>query len=97
MFQSCPDAAIRDEGRKSMPPGERPRFTKVSCHGRITSSLFGAALYPRPLSPLSFQSWIRMNDDAYQWGAMGLVWGDTRTFGTVYIGARGIIWGTSSN
>lgn len=42
-------------------------------------------------------SWIRINDDAHQWGGMGPVCGDMRTFGTVYVAARGIIWGTSSN
>lgn len=42
-------------------------------------------------------SWIRINDDAHQWGGIGPVCGDMRTFGTVYVGARGIIWGTSSN
>jgi hypothetical protein len=44
-------------------------------------------------------SWIRINDDAHQWGGAGPVCGDMRTFGTVYIatgGGRGIIWGTSA-
>jgi len=41
-------------------------------------------------------SWIRINDDAHQWGGIGPVCGDMRTFGTVYLGARGIIWGTSA-
>jgi hypothetical protein len=43
------------------------------------------------------ESWIRINDDQHQWGGMGPVCGDMRTFGTVYVAARGIIWGTSSN
>jgi hypothetical protein len=45
-------------------------------------------------------SWIRINDDAHQWGGAGPICGDMRTFGTVYIGTgggRGIIWGTSPN
>lgn len=42
-------------------------------------------------------SWIRINDDQHQWGGMGPVCGDMRTFGTVYVAARGIVWGTSSN
>jgi len=45
-------------------------------------------------------TWIRINDDAHQWGGFGAVCGDMRTFGTVYLGTgggRGIIWGTSAN
>jgi len=42
-------------------------------------------------------SWIRINDDAHQWGGTGPICGDMRTFGTVYVAARGIIWGTSAN
>jgi hypothetical protein len=42
-------------------------------------------------------TWIQINDSAHQWGGIGPVCGDMRTFGTVYLGARGIIWGTSSN
>lgn len=44
-------------------------------------------------------TWIRINDDSHQWGGIGPVCGDMRTFGTVYFGGagRGIIWGTSAN
>ena len=44
-------------------------------------------------------SWIRINDDAHQYGGIGLVTGDMRTFGTVYFSGsgRGILWGTSPN
>jgi xyloglucan-specific exo-beta-1,4-glucanase len=44
-------------------------------------------------------SWIRINDDAHQYGGIGPVAGDMRTFGTVYFagGGRGILWGTSAN
>lgn len=41
-------------------------------------------------------SWIRINDDAHQWGGMGPVCGDMRTFGSVYVAARSIVWGTSA-
>jgi hypothetical protein len=41
-------------------------------------------------------TWIQINDSAHQWGGIGPVCGDMRTFGTVYLGARGIIWGTST-
>lgn len=44
-------------------------------------------------------SWIRINDDAHQYGGIGTVTGDMRTFGTVYFSGsgRGILWGTSAN
>lgn len=44
-------------------------------------------------------SWVRINDDAHQWGGAWAITGDPKTFGTVYIGTngRGIIQGTSSN
>jgi hypothetical protein len=44
-------------------------------------------------------SWIRINDDAHQYGGIDHVTGDMRTFGTVYFSGsgRGILWGTSSN
>jgi hypothetical protein len=44
-------------------------------------------------------SWIRINDDAHQYGGIFLVTGDMRTFGTVYFSGsgRGILWGTSTN
>lgn len=44
-------------------------------------------------------SWIRINDDAHQYGGIGPIAGDMRTFGTVYFGSacRGILWGTSAN
>ena len=44
-------------------------------------------------------TWIQINDPAHQWGGIGPVCGDMRTFGTVYLGTgggRGIIWGTSA-
>ena len=44
-------------------------------------------------------TWVRINDDAHQWGGINALCGDMRTFGTVYLagGGRGIIWGTSSD
>ncbi len=45
-------------------------------------------------------SWIQINDSSHQWGGIGPVCGDMRTFGTVYFGTqggRGTIWGTSAN
>lgn len=42
-------------------------------------------------------TWPRINDDSHQWGGTGPVCGDMRTFGTVYVAARGIIWGKSSD
>lgn len=44
-------------------------------------------------------SWIRINDDAHQYGGIDHVTGDMRTFGTVYFSGagRGILWGTSAN
>jgi len=40
-------------------------------------------------------SWVRINDDQHQWGAVSPVIGDPRVFGRVYIGTngRGIIRG----
>ena len=41
-------------------------------------------------------SWIRINDDAHQWGSVGQsITGDPRVFGRVFIATngRGIIWG----
>lgn len=45
-------------------------------------------------------SWMQINDPTHQWGGIGPIAGDMRTFGTVYFGTwggRGIIWGTSAN
>ena len=44
-------------------------------------------------------SWIRINDDQHQYGSIGVITGDPRTFGRVYLGAngRGIVYGDSSN
>lgn len=42
-------------------------------------------------------TWIRINDDAHQWGGIGALAGDMRTFGTVYLAGGGIVWGTSAN
>ncbi len=45
-------------------------------------------------------SWIQINDRSHQWGGIGPVCGDMRTFGTVYLGTyggRGTIWGRSAN
>jgi hypothetical protein len=44
-------------------------------------------------------TWVQINDAAHQWGQLGGICGDMRTFGTVYVatGGRGIIWGTSAN
>ena len=41
-------------------------------------------------------SWVRINDDANQWGWMNAVIGDPRIFGRVYVatGGRGIIYGS---
>lgn len=44
-------------------------------------------------------TWVQINNTAHQWGQINAICGDMRTFGTVYIGggARGILWGTSTN
>src|SRR5581483_4480805 len=36
----------------------------------------------------SASSWIQINDAAHQWGGIGVVCGDMRTFGTVYLGTE---------
>ena len=47
-------------------------------------------------------TWVKINDANHQWGGIGQVVGDMRTFGTVYLNSsggmgRGIIYGTSAN
>jgi hypothetical protein len=42
-------------------------------------------------------SWQRINDTNHQWGGANVITGDPKYFGNVYIGARGIIYGTSPN
>ncbi len=41
-------------------------------------------------------SWVRLNDDAHQFGSVNIVEGDPRVFGRVYLGTggRGVIYGT---
>jgi hypothetical protein len=41
------------------------------------------------------QSWVRINDDAHQFGSVSIVEGDPRQHGRVYLGTggRGIIYG----
>lgn len=43
-------------------------------------------------------SWVRLNDDAHQYGTAGTIIGDPRVYGRVYIGTngRGIIYGEPS-
>ena len=43
-------------------------------------------------------TWVRINDDHHQWGAVSPIVGDPRVYGRVYIGTngRGIIWGDDS-
>ena len=40
-------------------------------------------------------SWARINDDRHQFGSVGVITGDPRTYGRVYVGtgARGIVYG----
>lgn len=44
-------------------------------------------------------SWVRLNDDAHQFGFVNVVKGDPRSFGRVYLGSsgRGVIYGIPSN
>ncbi len=35
------------------------------------------------------KSWVRINDDAHQWGLVLQVAGDPRIFGRVYVGTHG--------
>ncbi len=44
-------------------------------------------------------TWVRINDDRHQWGAVYPITGDPRIFGRVYIGTngRGIIYGDSDD
>jgi hypothetical protein len=44
-------------------------------------------------------TWIRINDNAHQWGWNGTITGDPRIFGRVYVSSngRGIIYGDSPN
>ncbi len=42
-------------------------------------------------------SWVRIDDARHQYGAATVVTGDPKTFGTVYLGGRGVIVGTSTN
>jgi len=44
------------------------------------------------------RSWVRLNDDAHQFGFVNIVKGDPRTFGRVYLGTsgRGVIYGSPS-
>jgi len=41
------------------------------------------------------QHWLRINDDAHQWGLVLHVSGDPKVFGRVYVGShgRGVIYG----
>ncbi|MBW8880821.1 MAG: exo-alpha-sialidase [Asticcacaulis sp.] len=39
------------------------------------------------------KSWLRINDDAHQYGSGGMLIGDPRVFGLVYIGGRGVVIG----
>jgi len=43
-------------------------------------------------------SWVRLNDDAHQFGYVNVVEGDPRSFGRVYLGTsgRGVIYGIPS-
>jgi len=44
-------------------------------------------------------SWVRINDDAHQFGMLGTISGDSRIYGRVYVGTqgRGIVYGDLSH
>lgn len=44
-------------------------------------------------------TWTLINDQQHQFGYLDAIAADRRTFGTIYLGtgARGVVWGTSSN
>lgn len=42
-------------------------------------------------------TWVRIDDAQHQYGDTRVITGDPKTFGTVYLGARGMMVGTSSN
>jgi hypothetical protein len=44
-------------------------------------------------------SWVRINDDAHQFGMLGTISGDPRIYGRVYVGTqgRGIVYGDLSH
>ena len=44
------------------------------------------------------RSWVRINDDAHQWGLILQVIGDPRVYGRVYVGThgRGVLYGEPS-
>ena len=41
-------------------------------------------------------NWVRIDDAQHQYGASSVITGDPKVFGTVYIGARGLVVGTST-
>ena len=44
------------------------------------------------------QTWVRLNDDAHQFGFVNVIKGDPRVYGRVYLGTsgRGVIYGSST-
>jgi hypothetical protein len=37
-------------------------------------------------------SWVRVNDDAHQWGGIGALAADNATAGRVYLAGRGVLY-----
>jgi hypothetical protein len=42
-------------------------------------------------------TWVKISDSAHQYAGFGVVSGDPKTFGTVYVAGRGLVYGLSPN
>ncbi|WP_416975509.1 hypothetical protein [Streptomyces sp. 4F14] len=75
-----------------------PRSSTIDAYYRLVSVRSGRVLDVNGFSAGVFRStdqgatWLRVNDDAHQWGAIGgvgVITGDPDVFGRVYVGTNG--------
>ncbi len=86
-----------DEGRNWLRRGDGldPLIHTIQEHPEQRDRLFATTSTGFFRSDDAWATWVRLNDDQHQFGFCGIITGDPRVYGRVYIGTggRGIVYG----